>query len=133
MSNDQWDHLPELKASSSNEIFVFGANEAGRHGKGAALSAKRHYGAIYGQGYGRQGMSFGIPTKDARLKTLSLAAIEKYVMGFLTYAKDHPELYFRLTAIGCGLAGYMPEDIAPMFVGAPDNVYIPEAFKEVLS
>lgn len=118
---------------SNEPIFVFGSNLAGRHGKGAALSAKRHYGAIAGQGYGRQGHSFAIPTKDERLRTLPLSKIEKYVMGFLTYAKENPTLQFRLTPIGCGLAGYEPHDIAPMFKGAPDNIRIPKEFVEVLN
>jgi hypothetical protein len=127
MSNKQWD-----QPVRTTTIFVFGSNEAGRHGKGAALSAKRHYGAILGQAFGLQGESFGIPTKDARLNTLPLYRIEKYVMGFLTYAAEHPELTFRLTPIGCGLAGYQPEEIAPMFVSAPSNVMLPNEFKKVL-
>ena len=31
-----------------NQIFVFGSNTQGRHGKGAALTAKNKFGAVYG-------------------------------------------------------------------------------------
>jgi hypothetical protein len=110
------------------EIFVFGSNLAGRHGKGAALHARQHHGAIYGQGEGPQGNSYGIPTKDEKLRTLPLEAIARYVARFIAYAKSHPEKVFKLTAIGCGLAGYRPSDIAPMFQDAPENVRKPPEF-----
>lgn len=111
-----------------SEIFVFGSNEAGRHGKGAALHARQHYGAIYGQGVGRQGDSYGIPTKDGALRTLPLREIRGYVNAFISYACRNPDLTFRLTPIGCGLAGYGPEQIAPMFANAPSNVTLPAEF-----
>lgn len=98
-------------------IFVFGSNLAGRHGKGAALYAKRNYGAIYGIGEGRQGNSYAIPTKDYRLKTLSLDAIADSIAIFLEYALEHPELKFKITPIGCGLAGYTRSQIKPLFEG----------------
>jgi hypothetical protein len=104
-----------------NHIFVFGSNLAGRHGKGSALEALQKHGAVYGHGEGRQGDSYGIPTKDRQLKTLPLAEIQVYVDRFLTYAREHPELTFDVCAIGCGLAGYAPKDIAPMFAYAPAN------------
>lgn len=110
------------------EIFVFGSNLAGRHGKGAALYAKQHYGAIYGQGVGRQGNSYAIPTKDERLRTLDLDSIMRHVMRFMSYAMANPKTVFRLTPIGCGLAGYRPEQIAPMFYAAPPNVKRPPEF-----
>jgi len=113
----------------NREIFVFGSNLAGRHGKGAALYARQHHGAIYGQGIGLQGNSYAIPTKDERIKILSLEIIEQYVQTFRSFAARHPELAFRLTPIGCGLAGYKPRQIAPMFKGAPSNVIIPDEFK----
>lgn len=115
------------------EIFVFGSNLAGRHGKGAALYAKRHHGAIYGQGEGLQGDSYAIPTKDENLKTLSLEAIAYKAGYFLGFASNHPELTFNVTPIGCGLAGYKPEDIAWMFgrVRLP-NVLLPKEFLDVL-
>ena len=113
------------------KIFVFGSNEAGRHGKGAALFARQHHGAIYGQGYGHQGDSFAIPTKDRKIKTLPLATIYEYVCRFLDYAKAHPELEFQVTAIGTGLAGYSHEQIAPFFRGAPANCELPVAWKAI--
>lgn len=115
-----------------SNIFVFGSNEAGRHGKGAALWARQHRGAIYGRGYGRQGDSFGIPTKDTRLNVLPLGIIRGYVYWFIMYASHHPDLTFELTAIGTGLAGYKAEDIAPMFSRAPKNVLIPAAWARLL-
>lgn len=113
-------------------IFVFGSNLAGRHGKGAALFAKQYRGAIYGQGAGRQGQSFAIPTKDHELRTLPLIDIADYVRGFLAYAADHPRELFELTPIGCGLAGYTPAVIAPMFKNAPTNVLLPDEFMRAL-
>lgn len=113
-------------------VFVFGSNLAGRHGKGAALWAHQHRGAIYGQGQGRQGNSYAIPTKDERLRTLPLSVIRYQVEVFLTYADQNPGEQFQLTPIGCGLAGYLPADIAPMFRGAPRNVIIPDEFRAVL-
>lgn len=115
------------------QIFVFGSNLAGRHGKGAALWAKQHRGAIYGQGEGLQGNSYAIPTKGYSLRTLDLIGIGLYVDTFIEFAQEHPELTFQLTPIGCGLAGYKPEQIAPLFRGAPPNVSIPDEFKPLLS
>jgi hypothetical protein len=114
------------------EIFVFGSNEAGRHGKGAALHARKEYGAEYGVGLGRTGDAWAIPTKDAKLRTLPLVKIEQYVAQFLSYAGAHPELMFKVTAIGTGLAGYKHEDIAPMFAGAAANCRLPEEWRRLL-
>lgn len=114
-------------------IFVFGSNLAGRHGLGAALYAMRNCGAVYGCPVGMQGNSYAIPTKDENLKTLPLEDIEIYVSKFILYAKNNPEKEFALTPIGCGLAGYSYEDIAPMFVDSSPNVIIPKEFKEVLN
>jgi hypothetical protein len=113
-------------------IFVFGSNLAGRHGKGAALFARQHRGAVYGQGVGLQGNAYAIPTKDHRLATLQIDIIAGHVQDFLGFARAHPELQFQLTPIGCGLAGYTPVQIAPLFVGAPANVVLPAEFAEVL-
>lgn len=106
-------------------IFVFGSNLAGRHGKGAALYAKQHYGAVYGNGVGPQGSSYAIPTKRANLKVLPVEEIQKYVEGFITYARAHPTLKFQVTRVGCGLAGYKDSDIAPLFKGVPPNCEMP--------
>ena len=110
------------------EIFVFGSNLAGRHGKGAALAALREYGAIYGIAEGLRGRSYAIPTKDEKLRPLPLERIEHFVNRFLGVARIYGDLAFRLTPIGCGLAGYSPEQIGPMFKGAPPNVIIPPEF-----
>lgn len=112
-----------------SEIFVFGSNLAGRHGKGAALTAYRQYGAIYGQGHGLQGNSYAIPTKDENLKTLPLHKIVKYVDQFIRFAKLNPDLKFKVTAIGTGLAGYDESDIAPMFATAPENCILPVGWR----
>jgi hypothetical protein len=107
-------------------IFVFGSNLAGRHGKGAALFARQHRGAIYGQGIGRQGDSYAIPTKDERLRTLLIDQIKVYVDQFIQYANDNRSLVFEVTRIGCGLAGYQDADIAPLFKDAPVNCVLPK-------
>lgn len=109
-------------------IFVFGSNLAGRHGKGAAAHASKHYGAAYGVGSGRTGCSYAIPTKDENLKTLPLEEIREEVIAFLEYAKDNTELVFLVTKIGCGLAGYAEKDIKPMFAKATDNCRLPKGW-----
>jgi hypothetical protein len=115
------------------EIFVFGSNEAGRHGKGAALSARLNHGAVYGQGEGLQGDSYAIPTKDRNLGVRSIDEIASSVTTFLEFALSRPDLTFNVTPIGCGLAGYKPKDIAWMFdLPAPKNVNLPREFLEVL-
>lgn len=113
------------------EIFVFGSNLAGRHGKGAALYARNNHGAIYGNGVGLQGNSWAIPTKDEDLKVLPLTEIEKYVKSFLKFAKRNKDYIFTVTAIGTGLAGYKPEQIAPFFKNCSDNVNLPKEFIKV--
>jgi hypothetical protein len=120
------------QASERRSIFVFGSNLAGRHGKGAALHARENYGAIYGQGVGLQDNSYAIPTKDAHLKTLPLADIRNHVDSFKSFAANHTHLTFEVTAIGCGLAGYEPANIAPMFNDAPENCILPDAFRSIL-
>lgn len=106
-------------------IFVFGSNLAGRHGKGAALTALRKYKAVYGIGAGRTGDAYAIPTKGKDLEVLPLHTIMLHAGLFLRYARDNPELTFLVTRIGCGLAGYKDEQIAPMFVNAPENCFLP--------
>lgn len=113
-------------------IFVFGSNLAGRHGAGAALDAKKYWGAIDGLGLGRQGQSYAIPTKNVVLATRPLKPNIYYdVQLFIDYAEDRPDLDFQVTRIGCGLAGYKDEDIAPMFKGAPPNVHLPLGWREL--
>lgn len=115
----------------SNKVFVFGSNHAGRHGKGSALEAMRYHGAVYGVGHGRTGSAYAIPTKDHNLKVIPLDAIHAYVLIFIQYAKDHPELIFNVVKIGCGLAGYREDQIAPFFKDSPDNVNLPEGWREL--
>ena len=103
--------------------FVFGSNEAGRHGKGAALCAKKNFGAIYGQGNGEQGRSYDVATKDTCLRSLPLGQIRENVRVFLQHAINHPHKQWAVSRIGCGLAGYSDEEIAPLFKGHPSNVY----------
>jgi hypothetical protein len=114
------------------DVFVFGSNLAGRHGAGAAKYAREHHKAIYGIAIGLQGESYAIPTKDKYLKSLPLYLIQDYIDEFLNFAYIHDKLTFNVTAIGCGLAGYTPEQIAPMFKNAPKNVNLPQEFKDVL-
>jgi hypothetical protein len=121
-----------LKRDLKLKIFVFGSNLAGRHGAGAAKYARQHCGAVYGQGIGRQGNSYAIPTKDEFIRTLPLNIIKVYVDEFLSYANENPTELFELTPIGTGLAGYKPSDIAPMFESAPSNVELPRSFIECL-
>jgi len=116
-----------------NQIFVFGSNLAGRHGRGAAKFARDTYGAIYGQSIGLQGKSYAIPTKDNNIKTLPLNLIKLYVNDFIKFAIANPDLQFIITPIGCGLAGYTHVDIAPLFSTAPNNCILPEEFKIVLN
>jgi hypothetical protein len=114
------------------EVFVFGSNLAGRHGKGAALHARRHYGAEPGVGWGRTGDAWAIPTKDSRLRTLPLDRIAEYVRVFLITARNNTWDTYKVTAIGTGLAGYAHEQIAPMFRDAPKNCELPAEWRELL-
>jgi hypothetical protein len=111
------------------KVFVFGSNLAGRHGKGAALAALKEYGAVYGVGEGPTGNAYAIPTKDLRMQPRTLNAIHQSVQTFLAFAAAHPELDFLVTRVGCGLAGYTASEIAPMFVGAPDNCELPAGWR----
>jgi hypothetical protein len=120
-------HSPRwITALTPNEIFVFGSNLAGFHGGGAAHLAM-NWGAIWGQGVGLQGQTYAIPTMFD-----SIAEIKPYVDDFLHFAQEHPELKFLVTEIGCGIAGWTVEEIAPLFKPAIteniENVYLPESF-----
>lgn len=114
-----------------NEVFVFGSNEAGIHGAGAAKLALQ-WGAKMGQGVGLHGQTYAIPTKDHNIRTLDLVSIADYVADFLDFADLHPESTFLVTQIGCGLAGYTPEDIAPLFETYPLNVVLPKNFVDII-
>lgn len=112
-----------------DEILVFGSNLAGRHGKGAALDAARRFGAEYGVGEGLTGQCYAIPTKDYKIRIRLLDRIEHSVWKFLKVAASMPDYRFIITPIGCGLAGYTPSEIAPMFKDAPANCILPDEFK----
>lgn len=112
------------------DIFVFGSNLAGRHGAGAARFAVLHHGAIYGQGIGLQGQSYGIPTKDEQIETLPLDVIARHVDDFLAFARSRRDLSFYVTPIGCGLAGYKRAQIRPMFDGMPSNCRFAETWED---
>ena len=108
-----------------NEIFVFGSNLEGMHGGGAALTAYKKFGAVWGQGTGLQGQSYAIPTMQGGVET-----IKPYVDEFIDFARKHPDLRFLVTPIGCGIAGFKPSQIAPLFTEAKNlpNIYLPKEF-----
>ena len=116
------ERIIELKA---DEVFVFGSNLHGYHGGGAARAALKKFGAIWGQGVGLQGQSYAIPTMQGGVET-----IKPYVDQFIDFAKAHPELFFYVTRIGCGIAGFKDSDIAPLFKDAVgvDNICLPMSF-----
>ena len=113
-----------------NEVFVFGSNLQGMHGGGAALIALRKFGAILGQGVGMQGQSYGIPTMHG-----GVDVIAPYVDEFIAYAREHKELQFLVTRIGCGIAGFSAKEIAPLFSEAIDveNISLPSDFWEIIT
>ena len=127
MSRITPDHIKNL---SENDIFVFGSNEAGRHGAGAAKTALG-WGAKWGQAEGLQGKTYGIPTKNKSItKTLQISEIKPYVDRFIEFAKQNTQYKFLVTLIGCGLAGYKPKDIAILFKDAINvsNICLPAQF-----
>lgn len=114
-----------IKELNENEIFVFGSNLDGLHGGGAARIAYDKFGAIWGQGVGLQGQSYGIPTMHG-----GVDVIKPYVDEFINFAKSHPKFKFLVTRIGCGIAGFNDKEIAPLFKDAIEieNIYLPESF-----
>ena len=120
------ERITELKP---NEIFVFGSNLAGAHGGGAARLAYNRFGAIWGQGVGLQGQSYAIPTMQGGVET-----IKPYVDEFIRFAKQHPEQKFLVTKIGCGIAGFKVDEIAPLFYHAIDseNIVLPKDFDDII-
>lgn len=113
-----------------NEIFVFGSNLQGMHGGGAARMAYEHFGAVWGEGVGLFGQSYAIPTMQGGVGT-----IKPYVDDFIRFAQRHNELDFLVTEIGCRIAGFTPQEIAPLFFKVIENdvknVYLPESFYTV--
>ena len=114
--------ITELKP---DEVFVFGSNLAGMHGGGAAYIAFKKFGAVMGYGVGLRGQSYAIPTMQGGVET-----IKPYVDEFITFASAHPELFFYVTRIGCGIAGFRDKEIAPLFAKAVglENVCLPKSF-----
>lgn len=124
-------NTPEkITSLKPNEIFVFGSNLAGRHGAGAALLAAQRFGAKRGVGEGLMGQSYAIPTKDEYIHTMPLEEISVHVDRFLSFTKYSHQLTFYVTKIGCGLAGYSVEEIAPMFHKVSKNVILPVEFEQ---
>lgn len=138
--------LPQLPAGNNayycgaalelpkDTVFVFGSNTGGRHGAGAALTAVREYGAVYGQGEGLMGRSYALPTKRDTglvLVTMTLEEIAESVQRFRIAVSVHPELRWYVTPFGTGLAGYTAADIAPMLKGIT-NCYLPLAWRDYL-
>jgi len=110
------------------DVFVFGSNREGRHGRGAARTAVLHHGALYRQAKGRQGNSYAIVTKELRPNQppVTLEEVRKGVDEFLAYAEANPGTTFTLTPIGTGLAGFKVDQIEPLFAFAPANVRQPD-------
>lgn len=119
-----------IEELGKNEIFVFGSNLRGAHLGGAVATARRKWGAVMGQGVGMQGKTYAIPTMFA-----SVGQIAPYVDQFISYAKQYPDTVFLVTEIGCGIAGFSPVDIAPLFKNAMEeqNIHLPLSFWQVLT
>jgi len=119
-----------ITSLKDGEVFVFGSNKEGMHGGGAAYIAFKEFGAEWGVGIGMTGHCYAIPTMDG-----SIDIIRRHVDDFTAYAREHPELTFLVTRIGCGIAGWRDSEIAPLFeeVSALDNVALPQEFWNVLN
>ena len=117
---------------SVNPIFVFGSNQAGLHGAGAAKFAYRRKGAAMRIGEGKTGRAYALPTKDFNIKTLPLDVIRMKIRAFIRYAIQNPREDYQVTRIGCGLAGYTDAEIAPLFKGAPSCCFFDEKWKPYL-
>lgn len=122
-------NAPECCTKYADHVFVYGSNLAARNGKGAALHAKLFHGAMNVSSGPSGARAYAIPTKSARLQPLSLAEIRPFMRQFVLHATAHPERRFYVTAVGTGLAGHSPGDIAPMFADAPENCVLPEGWR----
>lgn len=111
----------DLIPPGPEDIFVFGSNLSGIHGAGAAAYAANYRGALWGVGEGLQGRSYALPTKGLNISFMPLQTVRHHVLRFIEFAESHPELSFQVTCVGCGLAGFKNEAIAPMFKRAPMN------------
>ena len=119
----------QVNSLQPDEVFVFGSNLQGNHAGGAAAMSVSKFGAVYGQGTGLQGQSHAIPTMHGGVETIA-----PYVDEFISFAINNPEMFFYVTRIGCGIAGFRDEQIAPLFKNAQDleNVCLPKSFVDVL-
>lgn len=127
---DDLKYTPEnITELGEDEVFVFGSNLAGRHSGGAAKVARQKFGAIMGQGVGMQGQSYAIPTMQGGVET-----IRPYVDEFIELAREWDQTTFYVTRIGCGIAGFSDEEIAPLFDEAYDlyNVRLPRSFADII-
>ena len=117
-----------IRTLNRDEIFVFGSNRDGQHAGGAAYYAYRHFGAEWGEGEGLYGQSYALPTMEGE------KSFREAVARFITFAEAHQEYTFLVTAVGCGIAGYSTEEVAPFFAAAAKltNVYLPKSFIQVL-
>ena len=120
----KYDENGFVEELNEGEILVFGSNGMGAHLGGAAAMAVNKFGAIYGQAEGLQGQSYAINTMDG------FEVMAEQAARFIEFARKHPELKFLVTEIGCGIAGYTPKDVAPLFKNIPENVVLPKAFQK---
>lgn len=116
-----------IETLQPGEVFVFGSNAEGRHDGGAARFAVERFGAVYGQGEGLQGQSYALPTMGRPTDFMAAAA------RFIQFAHLAPQMRFLLTEVGCGIAGYTVEWVAPLFKNAPANVELPASFEKALN
>lgn len=120
---------------SQDTIFVFGSNPEGRHGAGAAKTAREKFGAIYGQGEGLQGNAYALPTKDLRVKenkglrSISAEQITENIRKMYDVAKQNPSKKFKVAYTNglneTTLNGYTGAEMIKMFKDAgpiPSNI-----------
>jgi hypothetical protein len=112
-----------------NDIFVFGSNQRGAHGGGAARLAKEKFGAEEGVGEGLTGQSYAFPTLTANFGKVSHASLEASRDRLYASARQNPDKTFLLTKVGCGIAGFTEDEIRPLFKNAPENVILPEDWR----
>ena len=126
--NDHRVASDRISQLGKNEVFVFGSNIQGFHGGGAAWYAHKNFGAEWGVGEGLTGRTYALPTMEG------VASLKHAVKNFIVCAKEHSELTFLVTAVGCGIAGYTPQEVAPLFKEAMsfENVYLPQLFIDEL-
>lgn len=130
VTSEGTEYTPDvINSLAENEVFVFGSNLRGWHQGGAAKHAQKYFGAVWGKGEGLQGQSYAIPTMQGGIET-----IKPYVDEFIEFAKIHPEQRYLVTKIGCGIAGFCKEQIAPLFAEAIDvkNIILPRDFVEII-